>query len=71
MSDVDPKVTIANSMEEPRLGKNDMGWFEQHTLPDQIAAAKFLSASEAGKKGGSKTKFLGTLARQFVPPGTV
>lgn len=50
MSDVDPKVTIANSLEAPKEGTTDGQTFKQHTIPEQIAGAQFLSNSGIGKK---------------------
>lgn len=69
MSDQDPEVVIADNLELPKKGTNDMGSFEQHSLPDQIAAAQYLGSSEVGKTG--KKKWLGMLTRQMIPPGTV
>lgn len=71
MSHEDPDVTIANNLERPKKGKSDEGEFEQHSLPDQIAAAKFLNSSEGGKKGGKRSKFLGLGMRKMIPPGTI
>ncbi len=69
MSDVDRDITMADNFEQPKKGKNDMGEFEQHPLPDQIAMDKYLKSTGVGKTG--KTKFLGTLMRKFSPPGSV
>lgn len=62
---------IESNLSRPKKGKSDEGEFEQHSIPDQIAGAKYLCSSEGGKKGGKRSKFLGLAMRKFVPPGTV
>lgn len=68
MSHVDPDVTIADNLEEPKKAKVDGQEFEQHSIPDQIEGAKYLKDKDIGKTG--KSKFLGMIVRQFNPPGT-
>jgi len=65
MSDVDPKITIADNLEKPKKGQNNMGTFEQHPLKDQIEAAKFLASEEnaSGRLSGMKVQ-------RFNMPGT-
>ncbi len=69
MSDVDRDITMADNFEQPKKAKNDMGEFEQHSLPDQIAMDDHLKSAGVGKAG--KTKFLGTLMRKISFPGSV
>lgn len=66
MPDKTPEQTIADNIENPKKGINNMGEFEQHSLPDQIAAAKFLKANTAGNN-----KFLGMIVKSFGMPGTM
>jgi hypothetical protein len=61
-----PNETIEENMEQPKIGKNNMGEFEQHSLKDQIAAAKYLNASKAGAN-----KFKGMIIQSFGLPGTM
>ena len=61
-----PEETIAQNIENPRKGQNNMGLFEQQSLPDQIAAAKFLADQKAGA-----SKNLGLLFRVFNTQGTI
>ena len=61
-----PDETIAENMEQPKIGQNNMGMFEQHSLKDQIAAAKHLDAKQAGGN-----KFLGMIVQSFNMPGTM
>ena len=71
MSHLDRDTVMGDALEQPKKGKNDMGEFEQHSLPDMIAMDDHLSAGDVGKPNKGKTKFLGMLVRQFSPPGTV
>jgi hypothetical protein len=49
----------------PKRAKGDSAEMEQHSLPDQIAADRYLSSKEAAKKKG-----LGIATKKLVPPGT-
>lgn len=58
--------TIQQNAQGPKRAKGDNTEMEQHSLPDQIAAEKFLAAKQAMKnpaKGFTRVK--------IVPPGTV
>ncbi len=69
MSHIDPDVTIADSMEQPKKGKSGEGEYEQHTIPGQIAGSKHLSNAGVAKTG--KTKRLGLVTRIFNMPGSI
>ena len=62
----DENQIIHDNLAKPRIGKNDMGEFHQHSLPDQIAAAKYLNSTDV-----ATNKYIGMLFRTFSPPGTV
>ena len=49
----------------PRRARNDAGEMEQHPLPDQIAADRYLASKNATKKKG-----LGVTLKKLIPPGT-
>jgi len=68
MPDVEPDVTIAKNIERPRKGQNNMGLFEQHSLPDQIKASQHLKNNQVGD--ANHKDFLGMLIRVFNVPGT-
>lgn len=57
---------ISTSATEPRKASGDSGSMEQHSLPDQIAADRYLKSTEAAKN--RKAWF--RLAK-LVPPGAV
>ena len=59
-----PEQTIAENLENPKKGVNNMGEFEEYSLKDQIEAAKFLTANAAGSN-----KFLGMIVKSFGMPG--
>ena len=61
----DPDQVICDNLEKPRRAKNDMGEFEQHSIPDQIEGAKYLNS-----KSLATSKYFGMLFRTFTPPGT-
>jgi len=56
--------TIHTNAGGPRRSKGDSSEMEQHSLPDQIAADRYLRSKKA-----SKTKGLGIRFAKFVPPG--
>jgi hypothetical protein len=62
--------TIENSIQEnaagPRRASGDSGSVEQHGLPDQIAADKYLESKKA-----SRSKGLGIKLAKVDPGGTV
>lgn len=49
----------------PAKAAGDSGSVEQHPLPDQIEADRYLAAKDAAKKPGLGVKFA-----KLVPPGT-
>ena len=60
----DLKDAIRENAEGPAKAAGDAGSMEQHKLPDQIAADKYLASKEAAK---SKTR--GLVFNKLVPPG--
>ena len=58
--------TITENAKGPKRAKGDSGEVEQHSLKDQIEAAKFIAA----KKAVAKPK-LGLRQIKISPPGTV
>ena len=57
---------IRENAEGPRSASGDSGSMQQHPLPDQIAADKYLAS-----KGAMARKGLGLTRVKIVPPGTV
>jgi len=55
---------IRENAQGPAKAAGDSGSVEQHKLPDQIAADKYLASKEAAK---SKTR--GLRFNKLVPPG--
>ncbi len=49
----------------PKRAKGDSAEMEQHSLPDQIAADRYLASKQASKKKG-----LGMKLTKLIPPGT-
>jgi hypothetical protein len=64
MSD-DLEQTISENAQGPAKASGDAGSMEQHSLPDQIAADRYLASKKAAKKKG-----LGIGLKKLVPPGT-
>ena len=60
------RKAIAENASGPKKASGDQGSMEQHPLPDQIAAAKFLSA-----KSGVNSAGLGLRRVKMEPPGAV
>jgi hypothetical protein len=56
--------TIRQNAQGPAKASGDSGSMEQHKLPDQIAADKYLASKTA-----AKSKRRGLTFNQFVPPG--
>ena len=63
MSDLEDN--IRDNAAGPKRAKGDSAEVEQHSLPDQIAADKYLASKAAAKKKG-----LGIKLTKLVPPGT-
>ncbi len=57
--------TIRRNAQGPAKASGDAGSVEQHPLPDQIAADRYLAAKEA-----AQAKHRGLRFNKFVPPGT-
>ncbi len=57
--------TIRQNAAGPKRAKGDSAEMEQHSLPDQIAADRYLASKNATKKKG-----LGAAFKKLVPPGT-
>ena len=62
----DLQDSIRENASGPKRAKGDSAEVEQHSLPDQIAADKYL----AGKAALGKRNF-GLTRAKIVPPGTV
>jgi hypothetical protein len=55
---------IRQNAQGPAKAAGDAGSMEQHKLPDQIAADKYLASKEA-----AKSRRRGLVFNKFVPPG--
>ena len=58
----DLEQTIEDNAAGPKRARGDSGEMEQHPLPDQIAADRYLEAKKASRKG------LGIRTTKLVPP---
>lgn len=58
--------TIRDNAAGPKRAKGDSSEMEQHSLPDQIAADKYLESKKA-----SRSKGLGIKLAKIAPGGTV
>ena len=56
---------IQENAEGPAKASGDSGSMEQHSLPDQIAADRYLESKKAARRKG-----LGIQLKKLVPPGT-
>ena len=56
---------IKENAEGPSKASGDSGSMEQHSLPDQIAADRYLESKKAARRKG-----LGIQLKKLVPPGT-
>jgi len=59
----DLENSIRENAEGPKRAKGDSAEMEQHPLPDQIAADRYLESKKASHKG------LGVRVTKLVPPG--
>ena len=57
--------TILENAQGPAKASGDAGSMEQHSLPDQIEADRYLAAKKAARSKG-----LGITVKKLVPPGT-
>ncbi len=55
---------IRENAQGPKRARGDSGEVEQHPLPDQIAADRYLASKEAAKAKG-----LGVRVAKMIPPG--
>ena len=60
----DLEVSIRENAAGPKRAKGDSAEVEQHSLPDQIAADKYLASKQASRKKG-----LGIALKKLSPPG--
>lgn len=63
----DPTTTdqaIEQNAQGPKKAQGDAGSVEQHSLPDQIAADRYLAAKRAVRARGK-----GIVISKLVPPG--
>ena len=56
---------IMENAQGPAKATGDSGSMEQHSLPDQIAADRYLESKRASRRKG-----LGIGLKKLVPPGT-
>ena len=61
----DLEDNIRDNASGPKRAKGDSVEVEQHSLPDQIAADRYLNSKAAAKKKG-----LGIKLTKLSPPGT-
>ena len=61
----DLEDTIRDNAQGPAKATGDSGSMEQHPLPDQIAADRYLESKKA-----TRCKGLGIGLKKLVPPGT-
>lgn len=59
----DLEDSISTSAQQPRKVTGDEGSIEQHSLPDQIEADRYLKANAAASRG------LGIRHVKIIPPG--
>jgi len=57
--------SIRENAAGPKRAKGDSSEVEQHSLPDQIAADKYLASKQASRKKG-----LGIALKKLSPPGS-
>jgi hypothetical protein len=55
---------IRTNAEGPKSASGDAGSIEQHSIPDQIAADRYLASKKAARSKG-----LGIRLTKVVPPG--
>lgn len=62
----DLEETIRENAQGPAKAAGDSGSMEQHPLPDQIAADKYLASKKAARNKGFPVGL-----KKLVPPGTI
>ncbi len=66
MSETGLENTIAENAAGPKKAGNETGSMEQHSIPDQIAADRYLESKKAARQTG-----LGIKLTKLSPGGTV
>ncbi len=66
MSEAGLENTIADNAAGPRKAGNETGNMEQHSIPDQIAADRYIESKKAVRQAG-----LGIKLTKLPPGGTV
>jgi hypothetical protein len=61
----DLEDTIRENAQGPAKATGDSGSMEQHPLPEQVAADRYLQSKKATRRKG-----LGIGLKKLVPPGT-
>lgn len=61
----DLEQTILDNAQGPAKATGDSGSMEQHPLPEQVAADRYLQSKKATRRKG-----LGIGLKKLVPPGT-
>jgi hypothetical protein len=65
MSDPTPtEQAIEQNAQGPKKAQGDAGSIEQHALPDQIAADRYLASKQAVRSKGK-----GIVISKLIPPG--
>ncbi|HYD00770.1 MAG TPA: hypothetical protein VEB22_06035 [Phycisphaerales bacterium] len=62
----DTEQAIRSNAAGPAKAAGDSGSVEQHPLPDQIAADRYLASKKAAQRPGAGVRFA-----KLVPPGSV
>ena len=62
----DLEQSIRENAQAPAKASGDMGSMQQHPLPDQIAADRYLTAKKA-----TRARHQGLRLTKLVPPGAV
>lgn len=61
----DLEQSIRDNAQQPAKASGDAGSVEQHSLPDQITADRYLASKQA-----ARSKRLGLRFNKVVPPGS-
>ena len=65
MPDTTIEEAIRDNAAGPKKAQGDSGAVEQHSIPEQIEADRYLASKEASKQG------LGIRMTKVVPPGAI
>ena len=58
------EIAIEENAQGPKKAQGDAGSIEQHSLPDQIAADRYLASKRAVRSRGK-----GIVISKIIPPG--